>query len=153
VLGCMLAAVPAAALVNISPALILLVILPLILFWEGYQTSVTWARLAGDLPGRRAGQRRVSARERSWLTAGHRRAWHVYGTRRGAWSVYSIVVDSRATDSRINSLMTSTLSRSRFNTDICDYQGTVQSLGVLRIDSLDSLRRSGINAVIDHFRT
>ena len=43
VCGCLLAIVPAAGLVNVSPELILLVVLPLILFWEGYQTSVAWA--------------------------------------------------------------------------------------------------------------
>jgi Na+/H+ antiporter len=43
-LGCLLAALPAAKYLTVSPDLILLVVLPVILFWEGYQTSVTWAR-------------------------------------------------------------------------------------------------------------
>jgi Na+/H+ antiporter len=43
-LGCLLAALPVANRFTISPELILLVVLPVILFWEGYQTSVTWAR-------------------------------------------------------------------------------------------------------------
>jgi CPA1 family monovalent cation:H+ antiporter len=43
-LGCLLAALPAAGGLTVSPELILLVVLPVILFWEGYQTSVTWAR-------------------------------------------------------------------------------------------------------------
>jgi CPA1 family monovalent cation:H+ antiporter len=43
-LGCLLAALPVARRLTLSPELILLVVLPVILFWEGYQTSVTWAR-------------------------------------------------------------------------------------------------------------
>ena len=43
-LGCLLAALPAASRFTISPELIVLVVLPVILFWEGYQTSITWAR-------------------------------------------------------------------------------------------------------------
>lgn len=43
-LGCLLAALPVARRLTVSPELILLVVLPVILFWEGYQTSVTWAR-------------------------------------------------------------------------------------------------------------
>lgn len=43
-LGCLLAAVPAAGNLTVSPELILLVVLPVILFWEGYLTSVTWVR-------------------------------------------------------------------------------------------------------------
>lgn len=43
-LGCLLAALPAARDLTVSPDLILLVVLPVILFWEGYQTSVSWAR-------------------------------------------------------------------------------------------------------------
>src|SRR4051812_40948958 len=43
-LGCLLAALPVARRLSVSPELILLVVLPVILFWEGYQTSVTWAR-------------------------------------------------------------------------------------------------------------
>jgi Na+/H+ antiporter len=42
--GCLLAALPAARNLIVSPELILLVVLPVILFWEGYLTSVTWAR-------------------------------------------------------------------------------------------------------------
>lgn len=44
VLGCLLAALPAAGRLTVSPELVLLVVLPVILFWEGYQTSVAWAR-------------------------------------------------------------------------------------------------------------
>jgi CPA1 family monovalent cation:H+ antiporter len=43
-LGCLLTALPAARGLTVSPELILLVVLPVILFWEGYQTSVSWAR-------------------------------------------------------------------------------------------------------------
>jgi monovalent cation/hydrogen antiporter len=43
-LGCLLAGLPVAGRLSISPQLLLLVVLPVILFWEGYQTSVAWAR-------------------------------------------------------------------------------------------------------------
>jgi monovalent cation/hydrogen antiporter len=43
-LGCLLASVPAAGKLVVSPDLILLVVLPMILLWESYQTSLTWAR-------------------------------------------------------------------------------------------------------------
>lgn len=43
-LGCLLAAVPATGRLQLSAPLILLVVLPMVLFWEGYQTSVLWAR-------------------------------------------------------------------------------------------------------------
>lgn len=43
-LGCLLAALPATGRLSVSPELILLVVLPVILFWEGYQTSVAWLR-------------------------------------------------------------------------------------------------------------
>src|SRR4051812_45645272 len=43
-LGCLLAALPATGRLHISPDLILLVVLPMLLFWEGYQTSVAWVR-------------------------------------------------------------------------------------------------------------
>jgi CPA1 family monovalent cation:H+ antiporter len=43
-LGCALAVLPSAGRIVVSPDLILLVVLPMILLWESYQTSVTWAR-------------------------------------------------------------------------------------------------------------
>ncbi|MDQ1732364.1 MAG: monovalent cation/hydrogen antiporter [Pseudonocardiales bacterium] len=43
-LGCVLAALPAAGQLHVSPNLILLVVLPMLLFWEGYRTSVAWVR-------------------------------------------------------------------------------------------------------------
>ena len=43
-LGCLLAALPATSQLPVSPDLILLVVLPMLLFWEGRRTSVTWVR-------------------------------------------------------------------------------------------------------------
>src|SRR4051812_25772532 len=43
-LGCLLAALPATGQLHVSPDLILLVVLPMLLFWEAYRTSVAWAR-------------------------------------------------------------------------------------------------------------